>query len=216
MVKTLIVSPHMDDEAISCGGLIQQRLAQGYEVLVMAVFGRVYDHGRTDGSREEYDDFLTAQAILRYQCHSAPLLREGEPGSVGFYSILERVEQVLGYFRPTEVVGPSSKDLNQDHRHLSHVLDIALRPINQGRVTRRLDFIGLDGTTQDPTYFIPLTEPMLQLKQAAIAAYVREMRGGTSPRSPENLRAQAQVWGAKCGHALAEAYHLRLIKEEIA
>ncbi len=215
-MKTLLVMPHLDDEAISCGGLIQQRLRQGWTVRCAFIFGRVYDYGRTDGTMQETDDAIKAQQILGYTQASRANLQEGEPGTVGFYKVLEQVEAALEAYQPTEVVGPSSFDMNQDHRHLAHALDIALRPINQGKMIQRLEFLALDGTTQEPNYFIPLTEDMLQLKQDAIAAYSREARGGTSPRSPTNVRAQAQVWGAKCGHELAEAYRTRLIKEELA
>lgn len=217
-MRTLIIAPHMDDEAISCGGLIQQRIKQGWEVKVIYVYGRVYDYGNEDGSAQEHEDFRKSVELLGVHRYSHPAipLQEGEPGSSGFYPALQFVEDQMSQWKPHEVVGPSSGDLNQDHRHLSHVIDIALRPINQGNVIRQLEFIALDGTTQAPNYYIPLSGDMLQLKQDAIAAYSREARTGTSPRSPENLLAQARIWGAASGFPFAEAYKSKLFKEDAA
>ena len=212
-MKTLLIMPHMDDEAISCGGLIQQRLKAGGDVYVLAVYGRSYDYGREDGTSQEASDFKKVKAILGYQLQGSRQLKEGEPGGTGFYKALGTIERTLMNFQPDEVVGPGATDLNQDHRHLSHVMDIAMRPINQGRGIRRLEFIALDGVSQAPDYYIPMSSAMLQLKQDAIAAYSREARTGTSPRSPENITAQARVWGAASGFEFAEAYKSKLHKE---
>lgn len=214
-MRTLLVVPHMDDEVISCGGLVQARVAAGGTVGVLCLFGRVYDYGRDTDDDAEEQDFLTVKKMLGYQHHWLGQLQEGEPGTVGYYKCLELIEGALASFVPDEVVTSSPGDLNQDHRHLAHVVGIALRPINLGRVRRVLEFIALDGSVQVPNYYVPVSESMLAAKQAAIAAYRREARTGTSPRSPENVAAQMRVWGSQCGHPLAEAYRVRHMREEL-
>ncbi len=211
-MRTLLVMPHMDDEVISCGGLIQQRLAQGADVYVLCVYGRVYDFGREDGAASEALDFLEAKKVLGFHHHQlgtgTEMLRGGEPGQVGFFRPLEIVEEILARLQPDEVVGPSRLDLNQEHRVLSHVLEIALRPVNRGNVDRVLEFHALDGQLRQPNYFLCLTEQQLVVKSLAIERYRRERRTGASPRSVENVMAQARVWGAACGQEFAEAYTL--------
>jgi LmbE family N-acetylglucosaminyl deacetylase len=208
-LRTLIFAPHCDDEAISCGGLIQHRINQGYEVHVISVFGRVYDYGRetvdlTANSQE--DDFRCACHLLKVKSAVSWNLQEGEPATVGYYKLLERVEKALARIKPVEVVGPCDGDLNQDHRHLHHALSIALRPINLGSVRRRLSFQALDGNVRTANYFIPLSKEMLGVKQKAIASYSREARGNPSPRSPDNVEAMARIWGSACGVDFAEGY----------
>ena len=211
-MRTLLVLPHMDDEAISCGGLIQRRLAEGAEVTVLCVYGRVYDFGRLDGSSGEGHDFSAAQKILGYQHaqigNGKTLLRGGEPQIVGFFPPLELVEQVIARVRPAEIIGPSRQDINQEHRMLADVLEIALRPLNRHGVARVLEFHALDGTLRRPNYYLGLTQRQLDTKIAAIQAYRREQRTGSSPRAPANVAAQARVWGACCGCEFAEAYTL--------
>ena len=125
-------------------------------------------------------------------------MREGEPATVGYYELLEPIERELREFQPDEVIIPSADDLNQDHRHLNHVCRIALRPINLRNVRRVLEFVGLDGRLRQPTYYIALTRSELELKLSAINCYRRERRELPSPRAPENVEAQARVWGAAC------------------
>jgi LmbE family N-acetylglucosaminyl deacetylase len=212
-MNTLVIAAHMDDEAISCGGLLAKRVAAGGKVGVLAVYGRVYDYGRHDGTDEEEVDFFAAKKVLGYRHHWLGELREGEPHTVGFYKVLELVEGALASFKPDEVVIPSASDLNQDHRHLNHVCQIALRAINLRSVTRVLEFAALDGRVRASTYYVALKRSELDVKVNAINCYRRERRGLPSPRAPENVEAQARVLGAASGTEFAEAYVLHLWRE---
>lgn len=214
-MRTLFVLPHLDDESISCGGLIQNRVKEfGSEsVGVMVLFGRVYDYGRDTDDDEEEKDFFAAKRVLGYRHSWLASLQEGEPTQVGYYKQLEVVEGGLKAFHPTEVIIPASDDLNQDHRHLHHVCQIALRPYNIGSVRRVLEFIALDGRVRSPNYFVQLTAQELSTKIQAIGTYRREARTGSSPRSPQNVEAQARIWGACIGAEFAEAYRLYLERD---
>lgn len=209
-MRTLIIAPHMDDEAISCGGLIQDRLSRGYELFVTTVYGRVYDYGQETVEQTidaEEQDFHKARETLGYKYYSVLNLREGEPFVLGYYPLLKEIEASLQLLEPTEVVIPGKEHLNQDHRHLADICGIALRPFNLGTVKRVLEFLPLDGTVHRPTYFVPLTQEQMEVKLTAIAAYRREART-VGPRAEENVMAQAMLWGSMCGHKLAEAYKL--------
>ena len=218
-MKTLIIAPHMDDEAISCGGLILRRGEMGGQVRVLAIHGRHYGFVGTVEQRRsdeaERDDFFAALGVLgvtRSGGHCL-MVREGAPAEAGFYDLLGPIESELKSFQPDEAVIPSADDLNQDHRHLNHVCEIALRPINIGAVTKVLEFCALDGRVRAPNHFVTLTRSALDTKLRAINCYRRERRHLPSPRAPENVEAQARVWGAACGQEFAEAYVQTLGKE---
>lgn len=212
---TLLILAHMDDEAISCGGLIQARRERRmYDLGIVTMFGRKYNYGKGyQYEKEQEADYTKVCEILmgpdRYQvCEN---FEEGEPGRVGYYQLLESVEHHLRQFRPTEVVTHSPHDLNQDHQHLSHVVDIALRACNLGSVTRILHCLSLDGSSQhQPDYFVKMNSHQLDIKIAAIEAYRTERRATPHARCAENVVAQSKVWGSRVNSQYAEAFELKL------
>lgn len=211
---SLFVMPHMDDEAISCGGLIQVRKAQGYEVHVVAVYDRQYDYGKISGFHEENIDFRAAVSALGVDRAEAWGLHEGEPSQVGYLPVLELIERYMEQVHPFEVIVPSAQDINQDHQFLSRVMAIALRPFNLASVVRVLEFHGLDGTLRKPNYFVGLTPTQMQSKLRGVLSYRRESREGTnSSRTTRNIEAQAAIWGAAANLPLAEGYTMIMSRE---
>lgn len=214
--RTLIFAAHMDDEALSAGGLIQDRVSRGWPVHVVFLSGRVYDYGRESeymSAEDEKEDCRTSCGILGVTSMNVHLLPEGEPYKMGYYTPLEVIERELAEFRPTEVLVPSLNDLNQDHRHYAEVCQIALRPANLGTVRRILAMQAFDQTLHEPDFFVPMSSAMLTTKLAAVAAYRRERREGNHPRSPRNIEAMHRIWGSKVDVEFAEAYDLLLWKD---
>jgi LmbE family N-acetylglucosaminyl deacetylase len=226
--QTLIVAAHPDDEALSCGGLIQNRL-QNPEglVTVLVVHGRAYPEYDPDSiisvalARRQKENFSESLAVLAKDSKNGPIistylgLAEGEPYQHGHYMLLSHIEGTLalggGFY--DEVVIPSPSDLNQDHEHLSRICKIALRPANLRCVKRVLIAHAHDGgTPTGANWFELMTEDQLEVKQKAVATYVDEIRAHPHPRSPENIRAHAMQCGSVIGEALAEPYTLWLQK----
>lgn len=214
-MKTLCILAHADDEVLSCGGLIRQRVDAGHRVHVMEFFGRTYNYGHGDQHwKEQQEDRRKAQQILGYQVLFDGCAREGEPHTHSYYHFLDMVESVLHSYEPDEVVVHAPVDLNQDHRWLAEICRIALRPANLGSVKRILQCFGVDGRLDSSVnFYLPLTESQMQVKLLAMACYQRESRVDPHPRSPENLRAYHRLVGSQCGELYAEPYALLLHKE---
>lgn len=221
--KTLVIVAHPDDEAISCGGLIQNRLQQGNLVSILVMCNRRYPGlgvqdllAAQQADRQALKDSVCRLSHdsksthpLRYNYYDRP---EGEPYVAGYYDWLGVVEKELqGWYGYDEVVIPSPTDLNQDHRHLSEICTIALRPANLGTVKQVLMWHALDGgTPASANWFEPMTQAALDTKQEALTCYQSEVRAQPHPRAPCNIHAHAMVCGSQAGYALAEPYTLHL------
>lgn len=214
-MRTLIIAPHMDDEVLGAGVLIQRRLQQGVFVRVVTMMGRRYGYGAMskEENRQEAVCAEEARKILGYQEVSHYFQPEGEPGLVGYYRILRLVEENLHYFNPTEVVIPALTDLNQDHRHLNDVCRIALRPANLRKVGRVLAMRAFDPPPSSATYYIAHDGAEFEKKGEALEKYGREWRSGFHPRSWQNIEAAHRILGSRIGAEYAEGFDLILQRE---
>lgn len=213
--NVLIVIPHLDDESISCAGLILNRVRSGFCVDVLCVFSRTYSQN-TDAEldtiklKEQLKAYYSAASILGIKDTTFVGVTEGEPYHTGYYPLISVIEKCLAGKEYEEVVVPHKDDLNQDHRHLSDVMGIALRSYNLGNVKRVLAFHGLDGKLKEPNWFEPMTEEQFALKCKALSFYEDEVRQPPHPRAFCNMKAMAMVCGSICGLPLAEGYTLLL------
>jgi LmbE family N-acetylglucosaminyl deacetylase len=142
-------------------------------------------------------------------------MEEGEPQKTGYYALLEPIEAVLEEFHPTEVVLPSSYDLNQDHKHLAAVCKIALRPANLGNVRRVLEAIAHD-QDEGPgyaNYAVELDDRDLETVFKAWSCYEDEQRDPPHVRSMINMEARYRFYGAMFGYNFAEPYRLVMCRE---
>lgn len=211
-IRTLVIVAHMDDEAISCGGLLLNR--RPGTCRVVTVFGRKYNYGEGyQHEAEQYKAFAQSIALLGHDSYRYLNFEEGEPQKTGYYAMLKEIENELAMFEPHEVVIPSPTDLNQDHRFLHEICKIALRPANLRRVRTILCWHGVDGGLPEFNYAVPLTPDNEMIKQAAIDCYELESRKSPHPRSPENMHALHRCVGSAMAVESAEPYTLLLQKE---
>jgi LmbE family N-acetylglucosaminyl deacetylase len=208
-MTTLLILGHQDDEALSCGGLIQVRKAQGQEVHLITVFGRRYDYGQGDQHWEEQQEhWRTACECLKIDNLWFLGLPDGEPNQQSYHRVLRQIEQRLQSIAPTEVVIPDDQDRHQDHRWLHEVCKIALRPWAIPTVKRVLCAQSPDGQPKISNYYVPLPPEVLLLKARAICCYEREGREYPHPRSSPMMKAWHNMAGAACGMPLAEPYRM--------
>jgi LmbE family N-acetylglucosaminyl deacetylase len=213
---TMVITAHMDDECLSAGGLIQNRIASGHRVVLLNVFGRVYNYGQGRQYSEEQHSAWdsSCKALGLKDGDYTPLgLPEGEPTQQSYYSLLERIEYFLGTHFPTEVVIHDDQDRNQDHRWLSDVCKIALRPWSVPQVKRVLMMQSPDGLPKLANYYVPLLDSQFDINVSALEYYAQEQRNPPHPRSIKHLDAWLRSFGGCCNSDRAEPYRLYFAKE---
>lgn len=222
MKGTIIVACHPDDEALSTGGLIINRL-QNPEGMVnlLVVFGRHYPDIKTAeegfaAAQRQREALKRSVEVLERENKTLNPIRvrylekqEGEPTQHSYYDLLRVVEDTICTFGHDEVVIPSDSDLNQDHRFINDICKIALRPSNLGSVKRILMAHAHDGgTPATMNWAEPMTVETLSRKIEAIEEYKDEVKPFPHARSRVNIEAHAQLCGSKFGIGYAEPYTL--------
>lgn len=191
----LVLSPHVDDEVLGCFSFLNRDCH--------VVFGGIEDRPSVAVRTKELA--ASSEALgFSYEELSQP---------VNAYSptaLLPLFESIINERQPSTVLIPAPS-YNQDHRAFYEAGMIAVRPHDQNhRVDRVLVYEQPHSMiwplTDDPfrpSVFVPIDA---EAKLVAYERYASQVRGH---RSPDTVRALAQLRGAHIGEPAAEAFELR-------
>ena len=226
-MNVLVLAAHGDDELLGPGGTLIRHARAGDAVHSVICVGRP--------NRARYSKTRYGGAVLARRKRQA----EAVGKKLGFKSVrnlnlkdemLEQdlnstvtaLEKTVRAIKPDTVYLHHGGDLNQDHRGVFKAAMIALRGYAKPRVNRVLCFETVSTTEQapqvpgwlfSPNYFVDITDT-LEAKIKVLEIYSDELVAFPHPRSPEVLRALAQVRGSTVGMLAAEAF--QLIRETVA
>lgn len=215
--RILVVSPHPDDEIISCGGLIELARVRAATVHVTYVVVGSSRQLVTGGTSAEPRKAEMA-AVSREAGFSYDLLYEGEEflrlDTLPQVELVNRIEDRIQSYQPDIVVVPPATSYDQDHRAVYNACMTALRPIP----TEVRHFVPVVLMCEEPyswgsaehprvNFYIDLTglEPA---KAAYMKLHATQDRQEPFSRSGPNLTRLLRLRGAEIGRSAAEAYVL--------
>lgn len=226
--RTLIITPHCDDETIGCGGLIHSLLKRGCEVLVylISTHDRVYNvyADRVVSHAERLQEMRDALDILAVHRHDVPLTLDFPKeifidGKLDVYPLKQIVtclDSVIKRFKPTAVLFPYGSH-HQDHQVVCRASIAALRS------TIDTNFIKLRAAYEYPyvtsawdntlnvnnrVYYV-LDEFDMSSKRLALEKYKSQLNRG-DPRdilSIDSISNLAVIRGTEIGQNYAEVFY---------
>ena len=226
--KLLILAPHPDDEAISCGGLIAYcgRRGLGWEIDVAVMAAgecRQLGTGKTEPTRRARE---LEEAAL-FGGYTASFAFVGEQfmrlDALPRKTLCDLIEDRIESFRPDLVVIPPASSYDQDHRAVAEAAVTALRhrPTSMRHcVPTVLEpdepyWWRIDGQRPTPNFFVPLSEEQLEAKLRLVACHQSQDRPDPFGRSCDNLRRYAATYGVEIGGGFAEAYRLLRTRADV-
>lgn len=211
-MKRIVIAPHVDDDVIGCGGILDE------ETLVFYC-GVDANHRVSAGQRRTEAMRVALEAGNRLRFPINANVTNGVVTVEGYYterevnyydlpSLKNDFEDLIKEQRPQEVFLPWPS-YNQDHQTVYDAAMVALRPHDEIPFVPRLFlyeepdcFWPRIGAVFTPTYFRKIDiERKIKLYEL-MTSQVRPMR------SSEHLRALARVRGAACNQEYAEAYYI--------
>jgi N-acetylglucosamine malate deacetylase 1 len=199
LAEIVVVSPHMDDETLGCGGV----LCQSEDALV--VFGVL---SRDEGIEvEEVSETLGSRYEILYgKDLEARLL------TIDRRELVWRMEQILHRERPDRVFLPSPS-YHQDHCVLYEAGIAATRPLSRegylARLVAAYEYPGSvwrhDALEETLTYYVDIGDVM-RTKMEAVRQY--ESQAGRGAMDPRLVESWARLRGAFIGIEYAEAFRL--------
>lgn len=198
--RKLIISPHVDDEVIACGGILDKDSFVYYCGIDES--GLPPDPGHRISTDERMKELAATAGFLGFG------YEVNKKTKVNFFTeqeLIGELERMINEKKPDIIFLPHA-GYNQDHRTVFRAAQVALRPHDKNFFVKKVltyeaihDFIWSDKKFY-PNYFVPID---IERKLAAYRLQKSQVRG---MRSPEMIEALAKLRGAQSNCSHAEAF----------
>jgi LmbE family N-acetylglucosaminyl deacetylase len=201
-MKKLIIAPHIDDDVLGCGGIIDPD--------TFVLYCGMDEQHIPD--RPNYNTRLNeAIGVSEFLGNQYDVLNN----KVNFYKLqplLESFEKIISDQQPEEIFIPHPS-YNQDHRIVYEAILAALRPHDKNFFVKRVlvyeqphvflwDYTDNINGSFKPNYFVPIN---IEKKIKAYNLMPTQVRNF---RSPETLKSIAQLRGQQSNCKYAEAFQI--------
>lgn len=216
--KTLIISPHADDEVLGCGGLMHRLRDTGAEVHVLIAVTAdsfLWHHGGVVSGETRREETRRACASLGVcGCHVHFLYEEGDGrlDTVPQQELVMALDLMLRKLQPTAVLLPYPS-FHQDHRALFQASFAALRPREEGTVSfvamyEYPNIVWQYDQLPGGDWYLRLDEEAVEAKVDAMRQHESQIRDGRHMISPDSIRTWARYRGMEVGVPAAERFRV--------
>tara|TARA_Y100001973_G_C5183304_1_gene326242 strand:+ start:594 stop:1208 length:615 start_codon:yes stop_codon:yes gene_type:complete len=199
MCKRIIIAPHVDDDVLGCGGILDENC--------FVLYCGLNETGIPDrpSEQERIDEIHSVMSITH---HNYKIL----DNLVNHYTeqqLIGQIEQIINVEKPDEVY-VCHPSYNQDHRVVYNATMVALRPHDKNCFVKKVFvyeqphmlFWDNGGVDFKPNYFVPID---IEKKVKVYETMKSQVR---SFRSPEHLRAIGKMRGGQSNCEYAEAFQI--------
>ena len=195
-VKKLVIAPHVDDEVIGCGGILDKDTHVFFCGLqknhVLPAAGRIVELKNVADWFGFTWEIYEGSIVNQYDMHH----------------FINPIEKVVDLCRPERIYIPYTS-YNQDHQAIYNAAMVALRPQDTNFVVKKVLVYEGIGAFQwyKPDYEVNhFVEIDIQKKLKGYGFHASQVRGH---RSFEHVEALARLRGSQIGVDFAEAYMIK-------
>jgi len=198
-INRLIISPHVDDDVLGCGGILDETCH--------VIYCGLDETGIPDrpSTKERIDEISSVQKITN---HTYTIL-DNLVNRYDEYKLIGQIEKAINIDKPDEVY-VCHPSYNQDHKAVYEASMIALRPHDKNHFVKRVllyeqpqvYFWNTTGREFNANYFVEIDIDKKIKVYEAMKSQVRSFR------SSEHLRANAKLRGGQSNCDYAEAFEI--------
>ena len=201
-MKKIIISPHIDDEVLGCGGILDENTFVIY-------CGKDEKHINQSWVKKrptDTDRMVELENVVNITKHQYTIL----DNKVNYYKLqdlLESIEHIINEIKPNQVYIPFPS-YNQDHKTSYEASLTALRPHDLNHFVKKVfiyeqpHMLFWDDKDFKPNYFVPIDIDRKINLYKLMETQVRKFR------SVEHLKAIAKLRGGQSNYDYAEAYKI--------
>ena len=215
-MKTLVIAPHPDDEALGCGGTLLRCKAEGIELAWLIVTGISEKTGwSTEMVRQRDDEIDKVVELIGFDRVFNLRLPSTKLDQLPFSELVNHFSATFKTFQPEEILVPHRSDVHTDHQLVFDATASCTKWFRYPFVKRVLAYETISETefcldpnqSFKPNYFVDISD-FLERKLEVLAVYQSELGPFPFPRSIEAIQALATLRGANSGFMAAEAFQL--------
>ena len=215
-MKSLVISPHPDDEVLGVGGTLLKRKKNGNDIAWLIVTKISEAHGwekkQIDLRKDEIKKVSKFFGFSNvYQLNFPTTKLDTIPKSI----LVKNISDVFKAFKPYEIFVPHLSDVHSDHKVISDIISTCTKNFRYPFIKRILAYETISETEYNlnnsikfkPNYFEDITN-FLSKKIKVMNIYKSEISKFPFPRSNVSIDAQSKWRGTFVGVEAAEAFEL--------
>jgi LmbE family N-acetylglucosaminyl deacetylase len=195
----LIIAPHVDDDVLGCGGILDKNCFVVYCGL---------DESEIPDRPSKNERLNEIQNVIKITNHNFEIL-ENNVNQYDEHDLIGHFERIINDNKPSEVY-VCHPSYNQDHRAVYDATMVALRPHDRNHFVKRVFiyeqphmlFWDNGGIDFKPNYFVPID---IEKKVKVYETMESQVR---SFRSSEHIKAMAKLRGGQSDCDYSEAFQI--------
>ena len=215
-MRTMVISPHPDDETLGVGGTLLRRKSEGASIAWIIVTNITTQSGwSVEKIDKRADEIRQITELYEFDEVYSLNFTATQLDTIPMSDLVNAVSDAFKKFQPEEVFMPHPADAHTDHRFVFDAVSACTKWFRYPFVKRVLAYETLSetdfglGTDQAfrPNVFVDI-ENFFNKKLRAMDIYTSEVGKFPFPRSHKAIRALATLRGAASGFEAAEAFEL--------
>lgn len=215
-MRTMVVAPHPDDEALGCGGLLLRRKSEGsrlaWVIATQMPNNSSNELAKFDLRKSEIDEVAEKFGFEEvYQLDFETTKLDVAP----IESLVKKIARLIEHFQPTEILIPHQGDIHSDHRIISEATMSSIKWFRSPSISRVLAYETLSETNFNlvranqflPNFYVDISEYISE-KIQILDLYKSEIGAHPFPRSIAAVESLAKLRGSASGFHAAEAFEL--------
>lgn len=212
--KTLVISPHADDEILGCFAYIENEIQKGniVDVIIMGVSQYSTYGGKQIKMQEKIDEIDN--------CHKSIGIRRSIIYS-NMESVLDTIpqSQIVKFFDDILKENYDTVFIPYKSRHIDHIVTyntaLASLRLKEGKKPEKevylyeYPFIGNFDIVEGGAVFLPMNEQQLQRKIRTFEIYKSQLKKSPSPLNKSGITTLSRMRGMEIGEEFAEKYYLQ-------
>jgi LmbE family N-acetylglucosaminyl deacetylase len=214
-MKSLVISPHPDDEVLGAGGTLFKRKTFKKNSLYWIIVTRLNPSISIKKILKRNNEIKKISKLFGFKKVFQLSFNTTELDSSSKKKLIQDFSDIFNQIKPNELFVPHFSDVHSDHKIVSEVISSCTKNFRFPYIKKILAYEVLSETDYNlnrkqiffPNYYEDITK-FLTKKKNAMKVYKSEIKNFPFPRSVKTIDALARLRGSQIGKNAAESFEI--------